>query len=236
MCFLDGCWKDPEDFTDNARRLVGTGGLTMERPMLDFLTLHSENDAIVILEKDHAKVKSLFGAFEKATNPKEKKKIADQVIKELKIHAAIEEDIFYKAVRTKVGGKIMNEADEEHHIAKVLIAELEQMKGTEDHFDAKFKVLSENVRHHIREEESDMLPKAREISMDFEKLGKSLMAEKQKLMKSGVPLFAEEQLVRKSRGRADSSAQKANPSRRSAKAHVKKGAHRKSTEGRQRAK
>ena len=62
----------------------------------------------------------------------------------------------------------MNEADEEHHVAKLLVAELDRMDGSESHFDAKFLVLTENVRHHIKEEEDEMLPKARKVKVDFE--------------------------------------------------------------------
>ena len=80
-------------------------------------------------------------------------KIVREALTELKVHAAIEEEIFYPAVRKPVGKEIMNEADEEHHVAKLLIAELDVMDGSESHFDAKFHVLAENVRHHIKEEE-----------------------------------------------------------------------------------
>ena len=80
---------------------------------------------------------------------------------ELKIHAALQEELFYPAVRKPVGKEVVNEADEEHHVAKLLIAELDRMDGSESHFDAKFTVLAENVRHHIKEEEDEMLPKAK---------------------------------------------------------------------------
>ncbi len=79
----------------------------------------------------------------------------------LKIHAALEEEIFYPTVRAHVGSEVMNEADEEHHLAKVLIAELDLTGKSNDHRDAKFTVLVESVRHHILEEENEMLPKAR---------------------------------------------------------------------------
>ena len=87
-----------------------------------------------------------------------KTKIIDQALTELKIHAILEEEIFYPTVRAHVGRDIMNEADEEHHVAKVLIAELDAVDAKNDHRDAKFTVLAESVRHHIREEETEMLP------------------------------------------------------------------------------
>jgi hemerythrin superfamily protein len=190
--------------------------------MLDFLIGNTDTDAVVLLENDHKLVKGLFRDFEKATTAKQKKKIADEVIQALKVHAAIEEGIFYPAVRGTVGNKEMNEADEEHHVAKLLIAELERMDGTEDHFDAKVTVLAENIRHHIREEESEMMPKARLASIDFAKLGQTLLDEKTRLEKDGVPTFTEERVVKLSRGKTDSPAETARALKRAkAKARAK---------------
>lgn len=126
-----------------------------------------ETDAIKILKKDHATVKELFERFETAENLREKKKIAAETIMELKIHATIEEEIFYPAVRKQIGKKIMTEADEEHHVVKVLIAELEEMSRKEEHYYAKCKVMAENVKHHIKEEDRDMLPKTRSLDIDW---------------------------------------------------------------------
>src|ERR1700737_3466359 len=143
--------------------------------MFDFLTT---NPALALLKKDHDTVKDLFDKFEKAEGRPAKKKIVNQALEELKVHAAIEEELFYPAVRKPVGKDIMNEADEEHHVAKVLIAELEGMDGREDHYDAKFTVLAENVRHHIKEEENEMFPKARSLDIDFLELGKQILDRK----------------------------------------------------------
>src|SRR6185503_2552631 len=111
-----------------------------------------EKHAIAILLKDHDTVKDLFDKFEKAKSAAEKEKIIATALTELKIHAVIEEEIFYPAVRSHVGKDIMNEADEEHHVARILIAELDRDGRANDHRDAKFTVLAENVRHHIKEE------------------------------------------------------------------------------------
>ena len=100
----------------------------------------------------------------------------------------------------------MNEADEEHHVAKVLIAELDTVGTENDHRDAKFTVLAESVRHHIREEENEMLPKAKELEIDFEALGQRMLARKKELLKDGIPSDAEHAMVAKSHGRADSPA------------------------------
>jgi hypothetical protein len=165
-----------------------------------------EGHAIAILKKDHDTVKDLFDEFEKAETPARKTKIIDQALTDLKIHAILEEEIFYPTVRAHVGKDIMNEADEEHHVAKVLIAELDTLGTENDHRDAKFTVLAESVRHHIREEENEMLPKAKELEIDFEALGQRMLARKKELLKEGVPSNAEHMMVAKSHGRADSPA------------------------------
>src|ERR1700753_3646900 len=114
--------------------------------MFDFL---KSNAAVSLLKEDHDRVQELFDQFEAAKGRAAKVKIVRAALTELKVHAAIEEELFYPAVRKPIGKDIMNEADEEHHVAKLLIAELDVMDGTESHFDAKFHVLAENVRHHI---------------------------------------------------------------------------------------
>jgi len=174
--------------------------------MFDFLTT---NPALALLKKDHDTVKGLFEEFEKAEGRPLKKKIVGQALTELKVHAAIEEELFYPAVRKPVGKDIMNEADEEHHVAKVLIAELEEMDGREGHYDAKFTVLAENVRHHIKEEESELFPKVKDSNIDFEALSKAMLQRKQTLLAQGVPAVAEEAMVAGSQGKGDSPAQAA---------------------------
>lgn len=173
--------------------------------MFEFLTT-SETDAINILKKDHDKVKEIFEQFEKADNLRDKRKLVAEALNELKIHASIEEEIFYPAVRRKIDEKIMTEADEEHHVAKVLIAELDEMDGKESHFDAKFKVLAENIRHHIKEEERDMLPKARSLDLNMEAIGLQMLERKEELLKKGVKPSAEDKMVAAAKGKGDSPA------------------------------
>src|SRR5687768_2622341 len=174
--------------------------------MFEFL---KPNPAIAMLKEDHEKVKALFDQFETAKSRPAKKKIVRQALEELKIHAALEEELFYAAVRKSVGKEIMNEADEEHHVAKLLIAELDVMDGSESHFDAKFMVLAENVRHHIQEEEGEMLPKAQRVKLDFEALAAKMSRRKERLLEAGVPPVGEERMVKASRGKGDSPAQAA---------------------------
>lgn len=180
------------------------GSLTKETAMFDWML--SRKHAISILKKDHDTVKALFDKFEKTENRAARNKIIAKAVSELKAHAVIEEEIFYPAVRAKVGAKIMNEADEEHHVAKVLIAELDGRMKDEGHRDAKFTVLAESIRHHIQEEENEMLPKAKNLDIDFEALGETMRARKEELLTEGFPPDAEHRMVAKSAGRNDSPA------------------------------
>ena len=167
--------------------------------MFDWFSSGS-NDAIGILKADHDHVKKLFDQFEDAKTRSSKKKIVTE---------ALTEDIFYPAVRKKLEKQMMNEADEEHHVARVPIAELDSMTGSEDHYDAKFTVLSENVRHHIKEEESEMLPKAKGLNIDFDDLGAKILRHKKQLLTKGFPPVGEEAMVAASRGKGDSPAKAA---------------------------
>ena len=176
----------------------------------------STPDPIASLKADHKKVKGLFEKFAKAKDRRTKKTIATEALEELGIHATLEEELFYPAVRAAIKDKegIMEEADEEHHVAKVLIAELEGMNGSESHYDAKFTVLAENVRHHIKEEEGEMLPKAQKARIDFTALGEQMVELKEALQREGVPVTAEAEMVSKSRGQGDSPARAARAKKR----------------------
>ena len=174
--------------------------------MFEFLPA---NPAVSLLKDDHERVKGLFEQFEAAKSRGAKLKLVRVALAELKVHAAIEEELFYPAVRKRIGKEIMNEADEEHHVAKLLIAELDTMDGTESHFDAKFHVLAENVRHHIQEEEDEMLPKAKGVKLDFAALAAKMQRRKEKLTADGVHPVGEEVMVKASRGKGDSPARAA---------------------------
>ena len=122
-------------------------------------------DAITLLRSDHKTVEALFKRFEKAGDRAyvDKREIVDRIIEELSVHAAIEELVFYPQVRRAVKGveDITLESLEEHHIVKWLLSELADLDPTHERFDAKVTVLMENVRHHVKEEESDFFPKVR---------------------------------------------------------------------------
>jgi hemerythrin superfamily protein len=138
-------------------------------------------DAIVLLKDDHKKVAALFRHFEKADQPDDRRKIADSIIDELTVHAAIEEEAFYPRARSEVNDTddIVLESEEEHHVMEVLIEEARNMDPEDEHFTAKMTVLKEVVEHHVEEEEQEFFPKVRkalgrkrlqEIGDDLERL------------------------------------------------------------------
>jgi len=174
-------------------------------------TKDKTTSAIAMLKEDHENVKDLFDKFEETNGSATKAKIVSEAVTQLKIHATIEEELFYPSVRQEIEDEegIMDEADEEHHVAKVLIAELEKMTGDEEHWEAKFKVLAESVRHHIKEEEGKMFKEAKKTNIDFKALGSQMARLKQKLMQEGVPPDAEANMIAKCGLRGDSPAKNA---------------------------
>ena len=157
------------------------------------------------LRRDHRAIEALFAECREATGQR-KTAIIEQIRTDLRLHSTVEEEIFYPAVRAHVGRNLMNEADEEHHVARVLIAELDRDGRANDHRDAKFTVLSESVRHHIKDEEGEVLPKAKELKMDFEALGRRMLQRKASLKKDGVPSDAEHAMVAAAKGGGDTPA------------------------------
>jgi hemerythrin superfamily protein len=123
-------------------------------------------DAITLLKNDHKSVEKLFKTFEKAGERahQTKAKTVREIIEELSVHAAIEEQVFYPTVRTEVpatNDEVL-ESLEEHHIVKWVLSELDGMSPDDERFDAKVTVLMENVRHHVKEEESELFPTVRQ--------------------------------------------------------------------------
>src|SRR4051795_10972747 len=112
-----------------------------------------KQDAIQLLTQDHREVEALFEKFEKASRDGTKEKIARQICTELKIHTMIEEEIFYPALRGKIDDDDLDEATVEHDGAKLLINEIEAGGPDDDFYDAKVKVLQEQIEHHVEEEE-----------------------------------------------------------------------------------
>jgi hemerythrin superfamily protein len=122
-------------------------------------------DAITLLKNDHAEVEKLFKSYEALGERayKSKQKIAARIITALSVHAAIEEQVFYPAIRAEVEGTKdeVLESIEEHHIVKWVLQEIKDLDPQDERYDAKLTVLMENVRHHVKEEEKDMFPQVR---------------------------------------------------------------------------
>jgi hemerythrin superfamily protein len=144
-------------------------------------------DAVALIKADHRRVEQLFREFEEAGDRafKTKQQLVAQIIRELEVHAAIEEEIYYPAVEAKAkkdGKEQVAEAVEEHHVVKILLGELSAMSAEDEAFDAKVTVLIENVRHHVEEEESEMLPQSEEIlGEELTRLGEEMAARKKQL-------------------------------------------------------
>lgn len=145
-----------------------------------------KQDALKLLAQDHREVEDLFEQFEKASGDSRKEKIAREICTELKIHAMIEEEIFYPALRGKIDEDDLDEAYVEHDGAKVLINEIEGGSPDDDFFDAKVKVLKEEIEHHIKEEEKmhgNIFQQARAADVDLKGLGEQMAARKAELMR-----------------------------------------------------
>ena len=142
-------------------------------------------DAIALLKADHRKVEDLFEKFESAKSDSVKKTLAMQICTELTVHATIEEEIFYPACTGAIEEDTLTEAYVEHDGAKVIIAELAESGPENEFFDSKVKVLSEMIKHHVKEEEmrsEGMFAQAREAGLDMDALGDQMAARKQELL------------------------------------------------------
>jgi hemerythrin superfamily protein len=142
-------------------------------------------DAIALLKADHRKAEGLFAKFEKAKDSRTKETLAKQICTELTVHATIEEEIFYPACAAAVEEDLRLEAYVEHDGAKVLISEIEQSSADDDFYDAKVKVLSEQIEHHVKEEEKrseGLFAQARDAGLDMDALGEQMQARKDELM------------------------------------------------------
>lgn len=145
-------------------------------------------DAIALLKADHRTVEVLFEQFEKAKGEGKKEEIARQICLELTVHATIEEEIFYPACEGKVEDDLLKEGYVEHDAAKIMIAEIEAASGQGDeYFDAKVKVLKEEIEHHVQEEEqreTGLFTQARKAGIDMDALRGQLAARKEELVAS----------------------------------------------------
>ncbi|HVF82690.1 MAG TPA: hemerythrin domain-containing protein [Sphingomicrobium sp.] len=151
-------------------------------------------DAVTLLKEDHRRVEELFSDFQKAKGDGRKQKLAEQICAELIVHAQIEEEIFYPACEGAVDEADIKEAYVEHDGAKVLIAEIAAGGPNDEYYEAKVKVLQEQIEHHIKEEEgrlNGIFAQARRHGVDMDALGEELATRQAELMagieKNGLP-------------------------------------------------
>ena len=144
-----------------------------------------KKDAIALLKADHRKVEDLFEKFEAAKDSARKKALAQEICTELSVHATIEEEIFYPACKGKVEDDLLSESYVEHDGAKVMIAELVAGSPDNEFYDAKMTVLSEEIKHHVKEEEKPgegVFAQARDGGVDMDALGERMTKRKQELL------------------------------------------------------
>jgi hemerythrin superfamily protein len=146
-------------------------------------------DAIALLKRQHKEVKGLFKKVDKAERANERRQLMEQIATALQGHATIEEEMFYPAVRelgTKKGEEMVDEAFEEHHVVKLVLAELPKVDPEDERFHAKMTVLSELVEHHVEEEEKEMFKLAKRIGEDeLDELGERMMERFEQLSARG---------------------------------------------------
>jgi hemerythrin superfamily protein len=134
-------------------------------PTFDAMAQTQSNDAVGVIKRDHQAIEQLFRRFEHTRTPVERKRIVDRMVRELSIHAAVEEQLVYPALRQRFNGHAPQvlRALEEHHFAKVALAEIQRLQPSDERFEAKVHVLIENVRRHVEEEERDLLPAIKRV-------------------------------------------------------------------------
>ena len=143
-------------------------------------------NATQLIRQDHKKVEGLFKKFQQTKGAQAKRRLAENAMAELEVHAALEEEIFYPAVKKEVEeGSMVQEAIEEHQTVKQLISELKGMDQADEEFESQFSQLVENVQHHVEEEENEMLPKVEESELDLNSLGQQMSQRKQEMQNGG---------------------------------------------------
>jgi len=140
-------------------------------------------DAIALLKEDHQKVSALFEQYGKSRSASKKQSIVADICRELSIHATVEEEIFYPAVKAALKDKeLVPEATIEHATIKEFIAKVDGKVPDGEMFDAHIQVMGEYVKHHVKEEQTEMFPKARKTNLDMLELGQRILDRKQELM------------------------------------------------------
>lgn len=140
-------------------------------------------DAIALLRADHRLVSDLFEQFDKSRSPARKQDLVNQICQELTVHAQVEEELFYPAVKEALRDtELVPEARVEHDSLKQLIAKIQSLSQDDEAFKANVTVLSEYVKHHVKEEQNEMFPKVKASKLDLKALGQAILQRKQELM------------------------------------------------------
>ena len=143
-------------------------------------------DAVAMLKADHKKVSGLFEQFEKSRTASTKKKLVAQICMELTVHTTLEEEIFYPAFKAALKDhELVPEANVEHAAVKDLIAQVKGVEPDGDMYDARVKVMGEFVKHHVKEEQNEMFPKAQKTKLDLVALGERMAERKAELLAVG---------------------------------------------------
>ncbi len=146
-------------------------------------TAEADVNLFEALKSDHRQVQELFTKFQDA-DKRGRTEIAEETLTALEVHTTLEEELVYPAIADVIEDEdLVDEAKEEHHVAKLLIKELRKMDAAADEFAVKFKVLGEIVGHHIEEEEAELFPQAQEGELETEELSQEVMERKEKLMR-----------------------------------------------------
>jgi hemerythrin superfamily protein len=173
-----------------------TKGKTSQDKTTGARSASETQSALDLLEEDHREVEGYFDAYEDLEDEAEKEELATKICLALRVHTQIEEEIFYPAARKATeDDDLLDEAAVEHASAKRLIEEIEAMEVGDDLYDAKVKVLGEQVRHHVKDEEAELFPEVKSAKMDIEEIGRKLSQRK-------TTLLAELSGEQGSRGRA----------------------------------
>ncbi len=148
-----------------------------------------EDDAIALLRADHDRVEDLFSTYEEIKYGRaddDKRRLVAEICQTLRTHALLEEELFYPAVRAEIADDdLMNEAEVEHEGIERLVFELETMDVSDEMMNAKMHVLDAYITHHVREEEENIFPKARESGIDMAALAEKMGRRRSKLLQDG---------------------------------------------------
>ena len=153
-----------------------------------------QTDAISLLTNDHAEVNELFEQYkalaeDEGSMTTDKQSLAEEICTMMTVHAAIEEEIFYPAVRDALDdSKLLDEAEVEHQAAKDLIEQIQDSDPSDPLYDARVNVLGEYVNHHVQEEEGELFPQVRDAELDLDSLGAEMSARQEELLSADAEL------------------------------------------------